>query len=390
VRGDILTNDAHGEPLDDGAHAWGAEAFVVLAPSGYAGIGREFHKVVVAPTRIAGQRLNGFTFMVFQVEFPDYPAVALILPDFLPDDAQAPATSSGISNSAKMRSCPERWHEHGVAAFPQTAFFFRSTDSSMKNGTRRALWRRAASRCWEQACFHGEFFDQRLFGAGTGAAYDPWKNWDARPSSGPLHLVHAAILAANPHNSQPWMFSVAQDTIDVYADTRRNIGMIDPALRRDVHGNRMCPGKPACRGGPRRLCNDGRAVTRPGEPAACCEVSRPRACCPGSEAELYAAIPAAAYQSRSLRSSPGCLRRQLAPAIFPSLWRGPARMCALVWFSTPAQAAKRSCDQIVALGNGKQIIGDRQPKVADSGKWYSPQTVAGAFSMRAMATRSMR
>jgi hypothetical protein len=61
-------------------------------------------------------------------------------------------------------------------------------------------------------------FDQGVFSAGSGAAYEAWKNWQADDSLRPLRLVRAAILAANPHNSQPWRFRVADNAIDVFAD----------------------------------------------------------------------------------------------------------------------------------------------------------------------------
>lgn len=47
----------------------------------------------------------------------------------------------------------------------------------------------------------------------------------------PLALVRAAILAANPHNTQPWLFRVSDTSIALFADTTRNIGVIDPFLR---------------------------------------------------------------------------------------------------------------------------------------------------------------
>src|ERR1051326_1539782 len=50
-------------------------------------------------------------------------------------------------------------------------------------------------------------------------------------TKGPLDLVRAAILAANPHNSQPWLFHVTQTQIDLFADRRRNLGTVDPFLR---------------------------------------------------------------------------------------------------------------------------------------------------------------
>ncbi len=53
----------------------------------------------------------------------------------------------------------------------------------------------------------------------------------AHRDQGPVNLVRAAILAANPHNSQPWLFHVTRTQIDLYADLQRNIGTVDPFLR---------------------------------------------------------------------------------------------------------------------------------------------------------------
>ncbi len=71
--------------------------------------------------------------------------------------------------------------------------------------------------------------DQGVFTAGRGPAYEPWGGW--RDGGGPLALVRAAILAANPHNSQPWLFKITESRVDLFADRRRNLGMIDPDLR---------------------------------------------------------------------------------------------------------------------------------------------------------------
>ena len=70
---------------------------------------------------------------------------------------------------------------------------------------------------------------QGVFGAGMGPAYDAWGEWDR--GTGPITLVRAAILSANPHNSQPWRFHVSSSAIDMYADLSRNIGAMDPYLR---------------------------------------------------------------------------------------------------------------------------------------------------------------
>ena len=50
----------------------------------------------------------------------------------------------------------------------------------------------------------------------------------------PLALVAAGILAANPHDTQPWIFHVDDDRIAVYADLSRNLGAMD-ALLREMH-----------------------------------------------------------------------------------------------------------------------------------------------------------
>lgn len=74
-------------------------------------------------------------------------------------------------------------------------------------------------------------YDRGVFSTGRGPAYEPWQAWGSGQPGDPMRLVHAAILAANPHNSQPWLFRLDDEVIDVFADTVRNIGAIDPYLR---------------------------------------------------------------------------------------------------------------------------------------------------------------
>ena len=73
--------------------------------------------------------------------------------------------------------------------------------------------------------------DQGVFAAGTGPAYAPWTDWRTAPADGPLRLVQSAILAANPHNTQPWLFRVSDNQIELFADTSRHLGTMDPYLR---------------------------------------------------------------------------------------------------------------------------------------------------------------
>lgn len=44
-------------------------------------------------------------------------------------------------------------------------------------------------------------------------------------------MVKASILAANAHNTQPWLYGIGENEIDLYADVSRNIGTIDPYFR---------------------------------------------------------------------------------------------------------------------------------------------------------------
>ena len=66
--------------------------------------------------------------------------------------------------------------------------------------------------------------------------YDPWQDWEASKMGDPLSLVSAAILAASPHNTQPWLFKVVGDSISIFADEDRNLGSFDPYRREMWHG----------------------------------------------------------------------------------------------------------------------------------------------------------
>jgi len=66
----------------------------------------------------------------------------------------------------------------------------------------------------------------------AGPAYSAWTLWnDASVRNTPLALVAAGVLAANPHDTQPWLFHVTDNSIEIFADTSRHLGAMDPFLR---------------------------------------------------------------------------------------------------------------------------------------------------------------
>jgi hypothetical protein len=80
--------------------------------------------------------------------------------------------------------------------------------------------------------------DEGVFATGTGPAYAAWDQAGPSPQSAAA-MVRAAVLAANAHNAQPWHFRVAGDRIDLFADTSRGLGTMDPRGR-EMHISLGC------------------------------------------------------------------------------------------------------------------------------------------------------
>ena len=99
--------------------------------------------------------------------------------------------------------------------------------------TRRTFLKRAGATTLVAVVGGGVYRadDRGVFSVGQGEAYEPWRTWREEQAGGPMALVQSAILASNPHNSQPWLFQVGETRVDVFADTTRNINNIDPFLR---------------------------------------------------------------------------------------------------------------------------------------------------------------
>lgn len=77
-------------------------------------------------------------------------------------------------------------------------------------------------------------WDRGVFAGATGPAYTPWDEWRGSDRDENRRPLHGAILAASPHNTQPWLFEVSGNAIAVYADRARHLGSFDP-FRREMH-----------------------------------------------------------------------------------------------------------------------------------------------------------
>lgn len=81
-----------------------------------------------------------------------------------------------------------------------------------------------AFRAWDRGVWSGE----------KGVAYAPWYNLEGSAADRIARPLRAAILAANPHDTQPWLFQVKDNSITLFADRARHLGSFDP-FRREMH-----------------------------------------------------------------------------------------------------------------------------------------------------------
>ena len=63
-----------------------------------------------------------------------------------------------------------------------------------------------------------------------------WDDWNRGRHSGPLALVAAGLLAASPHNTQPWRFAVNRLGVDLFEAPERQLGAMDPFGRERMAG----------------------------------------------------------------------------------------------------------------------------------------------------------
>jgi nitroreductase len=77
-------------------------------------------------------------------------------------------------------------------------------------------------------------WDRGVWSGGEGPAYAPWSDWAGDAADGVQRPLRAAILASNPHDTQPWLFAVGENVITLFADRARHLGSFDP-FRREMH-----------------------------------------------------------------------------------------------------------------------------------------------------------
>lgn len=203
-------------------------------------------------------------------------------------------------------------------------------------------------------------FDRGVFSVGEGIAYQPWHDWQTYKGKDPLALVSAAILAANPHNTQPWLFQVSDSRIDLYADTKRQIGTTDPFLREMYIGL-------GCAFENLLLAADAQGFDRQltlmpeeGKPNHVARIDL----LPGKplNSELYKVIPLR-HTNRGIYDVERSLEQETLQAL-EKLGNNEPEV-KVFWFTTEAQ--RRQVGNAIVEAT-QAIIGDRQQS-QDSGKW---------------------
>lgn len=63
-----------------------------------------------------------------------------------------------------------------------------------------------------------------------------WDDWNSGRYTGELALVAGGLLAASPHNTQPWRFAIGRHGVDIFEVPERNLGAMDPFGRERLAG----------------------------------------------------------------------------------------------------------------------------------------------------------
>jgi len=202
--------------------------------------------------------------------------------------------------------------------------------------------------------------DQGVFATGEGPAYDAWNDGAGQPGGGTLNLVRAAILAANAHDSQPWLFQVTPTGIELRADLRRNLGTIDPLLR-EMHLSLGCALENLLlAAAPHGYSPVLTLLPNPRDPTHVATLTLRRG--PAPISPLYAAIP-----QRHTNRGAYDTTRPFNPAILARLQAlNTVADVGIVWYTS--SAAKQAFSDLTVRAT-EAFIADRQQSVDDFAWW---------------------
>ena len=210
-------------------------------------------------------------------------------------------------------------------------------------------------------------YDQGAFSVGEGPAYQPWKDWRTDSQGGPLVLVRAAILAASPHNTQPWLFKVTNSSIELYIDPKRNVGALDPYLREEHIGmgcalqNLLLAA--AAHGYQATVTTlPGKLGPIPADPATKLLARVDLVLGQPEESELYDAIP-----RRHTNRGPYIPQKPLPPEFVDALGRLTRDETDVKLFLFTAEADRRKLAAIIAASN--EVIYSDPEVDRGSGRW---------------------
>ena len=182
-----------------------------------------------------------------------------------------------------------------------------------------------------------------------------------------MALVRAAILAASPHNTQPWRFKVSNSAVELHIDRQRNVGALDPYLREEFIGmgcaleNLLLTAPPNGYSASLSLAPGQLTAISP-EPQSELVARVDLVSAERAASELYQAIP-----RRHTNRGPYDLRKPLPPGLVGALNRLPGSDEQVRLFIFTAEAERQRIVELSSAAN-TEIYSDPQVEAA-SQRW---------------------